>query len=150
MLFPLWVAAQSVASPAPVRQAYVTDRLVVAIRATPGTQGAALALVTSGTPLEVLNRQNGYARVRTADGVAGWVEQVYLSNEPTAAVRLAKLEAGLPAVSVPPAGAPARRPSALRVGAGLLIALALLALGFGAGLAHQVRRERARLYGLRL
>jgi hypothetical protein len=40
-----------------------------------------LKALASGTPLEVVSRKNGFIKVRTSDGVIGWVESAYLTDE---------------------------------------------------------------------
>jgi len=46
--------------------------------------------IRSGTPLERLqtNEQTGYTRVRTADGLEGWLQTQYLVDEPIASTQL--------------------------------------------------------------
>lgn len=70
---------------------YVIDVLRVGIRATPTGSGASEAVVKSGDKLEVLEKGEKYFRVRAADGTEGWVNKGYLSETPTAALRLASL-----------------------------------------------------------
>jgi SH3 domain protein len=50
-------------------------------------------MLTSGTRLDVLETDPaGYSKVRTADGIEGWVLTRYLSNTPSARDRLAASE----------------------------------------------------------
>ncbi len=73
--------------------AYVTDRFEITLRGGPGTEHRILKMLPTGTALTVLERSDdGYARVRTADGKEGWVLQRYLQPEPVARDRLAELE----------------------------------------------------------
>ncbi len=58
---------------------YVGDTLRVGVRATPGSEGPPLAVVLTGTALEVMARQGRYVRIRTPAGRVGWVNAAYLS-----------------------------------------------------------------------
>lgn len=80
---------------------YVSDELAITLRTGQSTQHQILRMVPSGTPLEVLetNKDSGYTRVRTPQGVEGWVVTRYLMAEPSARdqlvnanKRLARLE----------------------------------------------------------
>lgn len=57
---------------------YVTDQLRLNLFEKPNSQGATLKSVQSGTALVVLEREPGFARVRTPDGITGWVKSAYL------------------------------------------------------------------------
>lgn len=75
--------------------AHVTDKLVAGVYAEPGTEGSPLRLVSSGTPLEVLSRKNGYAKVRLADDTQGWIEASYVTDEKPAKAILLETQAKL-------------------------------------------------------
>jgi len=70
---------------------YVSDDLGITLRTGQSTQHQILRMVTSGTPLEVLetNDESGYTRVRTPQGMEGWVITRYLMNHPSAQDQLA-------------------------------------------------------------
>ncbi|MDJ0871080.1 MAG: TIGR04211 family SH3 domain-containing protein [Gammaproteobacteria bacterium] len=72
--------------------AYVTDILQLALHEQEGSSGSLLRNLVSGTQLEVLERKNYYARVRTADGVEGWTKANFLVADKPARLRLAELE----------------------------------------------------------
>ncbi len=75
------------------QSAYVTDRFEITLRGGPSTEHRIFEMLPSGTRLTVLERtEDGYARVRTADGKEGWVLQRYLQPRPVARERLAELE----------------------------------------------------------
>lgn len=142
-LVPLCAAAQTV---------YVTDRLAVPVRERPGRDAATVALTTSDTPVERLQRQGAFSRIRLPDGTEGWVEDIYLTPRPTAAVRLAARRAAAAAARErEPAAAARSQPAGWALAAGVATAL-LLGAGGGylAGRARAVRRMRARLHGLEL
>ena len=67
---------------------YVDDTLRVGVRPEPGSGGGAISVVTSGTELEVLESSEGYSRVRTPNGVEGWVKSAYLSRQRPAILKL--------------------------------------------------------------
>ncbi|MFA5626052.1 MAG: TIGR04211 family SH3 domain-containing protein [Thiohalomonadaceae bacterium] len=71
---------------------YISDVLRVGVRAKPFSSAAPLAVVTSGAELTVLERRDDYLRVRTADGVEGWISDSYASNEVPAKLRLEQLK----------------------------------------------------------
>lgn len=73
--------------------AWVTDRFEVMLRTGPSTSNAIQMMLTSGTELEVLERdaETGYSRVRTAGGTEGWVLTRYLMQEPAARQQLERL-----------------------------------------------------------
>ncbi|HHH45381.1 MAG TPA: TIGR04211 family SH3 domain-containing protein [Thiotrichales bacterium] len=72
--------------------AWVSDRLELPMRAGKGTQYRILRMLKSGTRLEVIAREDGWAQVRTPSGVEGWVLARYLMKQPAARERLARAE----------------------------------------------------------
>ncbi len=77
--------------------AWVTDEFEVTLRTGPSTSNAIQLMVSSGTELAVLERdeESGYSRVRTPGGTEGWVLSRYLMNEPSAREQLEALSAQL-------------------------------------------------------
>lgn len=77
---------------------YVADELRVPLRSGMGNQYRIIHRgLPSGTRLEQLSSNtdadnNEWTQVRTPDGQEGWVRSQYLLNEPTAAIKLARLE----------------------------------------------------------
>jgi SH3 domain protein len=78
------------ASSALAETVYVDDTLYAPIRSGEGTQYRILhSGVRSGTPLELIERsESGYSRVRTPDGIEGWMITRYLTETPIARERL--------------------------------------------------------------
>lgn len=71
---------------------YVTDELQVDLRAGPTNAYRILRMLDAGTPLTVLEQnEEGWSRVRTAQGVEGWLLTRYLQNTRSARERLAAL-----------------------------------------------------------
>lgn len=60
---------------------YITDKITVDIRSEKSAQGERIKSLPSGTIVDVLARNNKYAKIRTKDKVVGWVETKYLTNE---------------------------------------------------------------------
>jgi hypothetical protein len=89
-LFCLLVVA---AGPAHAETLYVTDILRLGLYAESTTSEQPLSYLTSGTALEVLDREGSAALVRGPDGNEGWVRATYLVAEPPARFQLAQLEA---------------------------------------------------------
>ena len=73
--------------------AWVSDRLQVGLHEEPTGTSTVLALLPSGTEVEVLKRDGALVHVRTASGSEGWVDAQYLSEEKPAALLLADAEA---------------------------------------------------------
>jgi SH3 domain protein len=72
---------------------YVSDELEITMRNGQGVKYAIKRMLKSGLKLEVLETDpNGYSKVRTSNGVEGWVLTRYLSNLPSAKARLAASE----------------------------------------------------------
>jgi SH3 domain protein len=74
---------------------YVTDSLRLALYESDDMSGKPLANLTSGAPVQLLERDASLARVRTAAGEEGWVKATYLVAEKPARTRVAELEAEL-------------------------------------------------------
>jgi SH3 domain protein len=79
------------ASAADAQTRFVSDRLEVTLRTGTSTQHSIVRMLPSGTRLEVLevDAANGYSRVRTAEGVEGWVLTRYLMDQPATREQLA-------------------------------------------------------------
>jgi SH3 domain protein len=91
---PLVLALLVAAAPTAAQdQRYVTDHLQVTVRTGPSVDNKIIAVVDSGDELEVLTpAQDGWVKVRTPEGKEGWMIERYLQPEPTAALRLEKLD----------------------------------------------------------
>ena len=78
---------------AAAESAWVSDEFEVMLRTGPSTTNAIQLMVSSGTELEILERdaESGYTRVRTGGGTEGWVLSRYLMREPSAREQLEKL-----------------------------------------------------------
>jgi SH3 domain protein len=85
------------ASAASAESAWVSDEFEITLRSGPSTSNAIELMLSSGTELEIVERdaESGYSRVRTAGGTEGWVLTRYLMNEPAAREQLARLTSQL-------------------------------------------------------
>lgn len=72
---------------------YVTDSLRLGLHEAADTSDRPFENLVSGTPLEVLERNPSYARVRVPDGREGWVKATFVVTEKPAAARVLELEA---------------------------------------------------------
>jgi SH3 domain protein len=70
---------------------WVNDILYLGVRPQRDS-GKPIAVVKSGTVLEVLEREKRYLKIRTPDGVEGWVSTTYISETMPARQQLAELE----------------------------------------------------------
>lgn len=78
------------ATAAHAKTVYVDDTLFAPIRSGEGTQYRILhSGVRSGTALELLETsESGYSRVRTPEGIEGWIVSRYITETPIARQRL--------------------------------------------------------------
>ena len=78
---------------------YITDRLEITLRSGQSTQHQILRMLPSGAAVDVLetDEESGYSKVRTGDGVEGWVLSRYLEKEPGAREQLAGIRTRLAA-----------------------------------------------------
>ena len=89
----LCLALGAWAATAGAETVYVTDSLRLGLHAAPDTSDRPFENLVSGTAVEVLERNQSYARVRLADGREGWVKATFLVAEKPAAARVLELEA---------------------------------------------------------
>ncbi|MEM1263329.1 MAG: TIGR04211 family SH3 domain-containing protein [Pseudomonadota bacterium] len=94
----LWILVA--ASDAFAQTRYVTDDFEVMMRRGPTLQNAITRVLTSGTAVEELERdeETGYSHVRTSGGTEGYVLTRFLMNEPAAREQLAALTARVEAL----------------------------------------------------
>lgn len=72
---------------------YVQDYLRLSVRSTPSSSGASVGAVGTGDALTVLATEGDYVKVRTAEGLEGWVSKGYVSEEKPARLQLEELRA---------------------------------------------------------
>lgn len=72
---------------------YVDDLVNLGIRAEPRSGEPPLKVVTTGMRLEVLATDNNYLRVRSEEGIEGWVNKFYTTETLPARARIEAVEA---------------------------------------------------------
>jgi len=65
----------------PIEVRYVTDRLILGMKANPQGTGKNLKLLKSGTRLEILEKRGAYSLVRTPDGTEGWAKSAFMVKD---------------------------------------------------------------------
>jgi SH3 domain protein len=73
-------------------RAWVGGEVRIEQRTGPSTRHRILGFVRTGDQITVLERKEGWTRVRRQDGQEGWIPAGYLSPEPPARVRVPTLE----------------------------------------------------------
>ena len=91
--------------------AHITDKLVVGLYPRPAEEGSPLQLLSSGMPLEVLQRKAGFSEVRLADDTRGWVASSYVTEEKPAKAMLLEAQAKLRLMGMELAALRERQPS---------------------------------------
>lgn len=81
VLFLLLIPLALSVRPAIADTRYVSDELIVTMRSGMGTEYKILKYLKTGTPMEVLEEEGDYLRVRTGDGEEGWVLKQYITTE---------------------------------------------------------------------
>jgi len=87
-------ACAALIAPATARaeQAWVRGEIKLNVRSGAGTQFRILGGIATGDGLSVLERGDGWTKIRMEDGTAGWIPEGYLKPEPPPTVRLGLLE----------------------------------------------------------
>ena len=85
LFIPALVAAETV---------YVSDQLLITLRRGKSTEHMILKTLKTGTPMEVLEREEGdnYVKVRLESGEEGYVLGQYLTSEPPKAIVISRLQ----------------------------------------------------------
>ncbi|MHB8622088.1 MAG: TIGR04211 family SH3 domain-containing protein [Sulfuricaulis sp.] len=79
-------------SSAQAETVYVAERIYIGLHAEGLDTSALVKTVETGTPLEVMERNDRFVQVRDPQGVQGWIEARYLSPDPPASLQLAPLQ----------------------------------------------------------
>ena len=86
------LASYVLVEPAAADTRYVGDQLIITMRQGKSNQHKILKTLTTGTPLEVLEEDESYLKVRTTDGIEGYVQRQYMSSNPPKTQRIEELE----------------------------------------------------------
>ena len=89
----LWLTVLTV--PAGADTVYVSDRFEIGIHESTNIDSVIIAVIPSGTPLEVIERVGEFVEVSTPDGTRGWVDARYVVNEKPSVVLLEERDAKL-------------------------------------------------------
>jgi SH3 domain protein len=81
------------AGAASAQPAFVGGDLRAPVRSGPGNEFRILETLKAGEPLQVLERDEGWVRVRTPSGKQGWMADIVVVGEAPPLARLAQLEA---------------------------------------------------------
>lgn len=84
---------------ASAEQRYIVDTLVVSLREGPGPHFKAIKTLQTGQSFEVLETQEDFVRVRTAEGDEGWVQSQYTDPRPPKAVVVKELNEKITALT---------------------------------------------------
>jgi len=60
---------------------YVSDELIISVREGHNQDDNVLGHIRTGTAVDVLEEKGGYLRIKTEDGLEGWVQAQYVISE---------------------------------------------------------------------
>ena len=89
----LWLTVLTV--PAGADTVYVSDRFEIGIHESADIDSVIIAVIPSGTPLEVIERDGELVQVSTLDGTTGWVDARYVVSEKPSVALLEERDAKL-------------------------------------------------------
>lgn len=75
----LWLVLLT--APASAETVYVADRFEIGVHDNTNIDSAIVAVIPSGTPLTVIDRDGEFVKVSTPDGVRGWVDTRYVVSD---------------------------------------------------------------------
>ena len=65
---------------------YVSDRLIISVRTGQNNKSTVLGHIKSGTPVDVLEADGQYLKIKTENGLEGWVQAQYIISEKSKAI----------------------------------------------------------------
>lgn len=71
---------------------YVKDTLRVGVRTEPSNSVAPIGVVLTGMQLKILETRDDYVKIRTEEGLEGWIKHTYVDKEPPAMIKLQQLQ----------------------------------------------------------
>lgn len=74
------------------KSVFVNDQLRVGVRPEPSQIVAPVGVVLTGMKLEVLESKDAFIKIRTKDGLEGWIKDIYVTNKIPAILRLKDIE----------------------------------------------------------
>ncbi len=76
----------------PAHAAFITDKLLAGLYSDPDTSSKPIKVLPSGTPFEVLDKQDDFSKVKLGDNSEGWIENQLITGEKPARVMLLQLQ----------------------------------------------------------
>ncbi len=70
---------------------YVTDNLRIGVRPEPDNNAPPIGVIVSGMKLEVLKRSDDYVKIRSAEGMEGWVKEIHITRDVPVRAQLDKV-----------------------------------------------------------
>lgn len=74
------------------KSVFVNDQLRVGVRPEASQVVAPIGVVLTGMKLDVLERKNSFIRIRTKNGLEGWVKDIYVTDKVPAILQLQEIE----------------------------------------------------------
>jgi len=71
---------------------YVSDRLIISVRDGQNQDAAVLGYIETGTPVDILEEKEDLLKIRTEDGIEGWVRAQYIVSEKPKALIIVNLK----------------------------------------------------------
>ena len=71
---------------------YVSDRLIISVRDGQNQDAAVLGYIETGTPVDILEEKEDLLKIRTEDGIEGWVRAQYIVSEKPKALIIENLK----------------------------------------------------------
>jgi len=79
-------------APAIAETRYIVDQIVVNLRENADNQSATIKNLRTGTPLEILEEDSSYVKVRISSGEEGYIKKQYVTSEIPSPIIIARLE----------------------------------------------------------
>ncbi len=81
ILYTLLFILAAIVVPVRAETRYVSDMLVISVRDAQGPDAAVLGYIKTPTPVEILEDQGNYLKIKTKGGLEGWVLTRYIVSE---------------------------------------------------------------------
>ncbi|MFZ0484296.1 MAG: TIGR04211 family SH3 domain-containing protein [Desulfobacterales bacterium] len=78
---------------------YVSDRLIISVRDGLNQDAAVLGYIETGTPVDVLEEKEDFLKIKTEDGIEGWVRAQYIVSEKPKALIIEALKNDIKALN---------------------------------------------------
>ena len=91
-IFCLGLCSLLLASPAIAKTIYVTDSLEITMRSGPSVSRKIVKMLSSGSPLVLLDQTQSWYRVRSQGGQTGWVLKRYTMEDTPKKMRITSLQ----------------------------------------------------------